>query len=350
MSEYSKRKHDGQSLPLYNKRPYYGDVNPGTEYVEPKLYQQPHFVYDGQQHKNTNFNIWTERKIKAFLDERGGDFDDCTSFEQLVDRAIETEINTGPASRPQLSSAVAAPQQADDGLTPPAPSGPSTGAAATVDADDEYDPLEAFMAEINQEVADNKPNKPAGTDQAEACDEANDPATEYMAVRAARGATSAAAIAANIAAEGYDSDEEVYATAKAMQEQAEGELDSDEERAKAAAARRTIDPLAPVDHSLIEYDDFAKDFYAEHPTIAAMTDQQVREHRRELQIYVSGFDPPKPIQTFGQAGFDHLLLGAIKRAGYEKPTAIQAQALPAVLSGRDVLVSFCRYCLPAIEA
>lgn len=60
--------------------------------------------------------------------------------------------------------------------------------------------------------------------------------------------------------------------------------------------------------------------------------------RRELDIHVSGFDPPRPIKTFGQAGFDHLLLGTIKRAGYDAPTAIQAQALPAVLSGRDVLV------------
>lgn len=62
------------------------------------------------------------------------------------------------------------------------------------------------------------------------------------------------------------------------------------------------------------------------------------EYRASLQIHVSGFDPPRPIKSFGQAGFDHLLLGAIKKAGYEAPTAIQAQALPAILSGRDVLV------------
>jgi superfamily II DNA/RNA helicase len=65
---------------------------------------------------------------------------------------------------------------------------------------------------------------------------------------------------------------------------------------------------------------------------------QVNECRRQLEVRVSGYDVPKPIQTFGQAGFDHLLLGAVKRAGYDKPTAIQAQAMPAVLSGRDVLV------------
>lgn len=66
---------------------------------------------------------------------------------------------------------------------------------------------------------------------------------------------------------------------------------------------------------------------------------QVRELRQDLDIHISGFDPPKPVKTFGQAGFDHLLLGAIKKAGYEAPTAIQAQGLPAALSGRDVLVS-----------
>jgi hypothetical protein len=44
-------------------------------------------------------------------------------------------------------------------------------------------------------------------------------------VRATQAKTSAAAIAASIAAEGYDSDEEVYATAKALQGEGEEELD-----------------------------------------------------------------------------------------------------------------------------
>jgi hypothetical protein len=81
-------------------------------------------------------------------------------------------------------------------------------------------------------------------------------------------------------------------------------------------------PLTPPPHT-----------HTQHPL------PQVRDLRRDLDIHVSGFDAPRPVKTFGQAGFDHLLLGTIKRAGYEAPTAIQAQALPAVLSGRDVLVS-----------
>jgi hypothetical protein len=76
-----------------------------------------------------------------------------------------------------------------DQPAPAAPAAPAAAAAAPAaaaadDDDDEYDPLEAFMAEINQEVAENRPNKPAGAQQAAAaCDEAADPATEYMAVR-----------------------------------------------------------------------------------------------------------------------------------------------------------------------
>lgn len=50
--------------------------------------------------------------------------------------------------------------------------------------DDDYDPLESFMAEINQEVAANKPGA-AGPrpDAALACDDVADPAAEYMEVR-----------------------------------------------------------------------------------------------------------------------------------------------------------------------
>lgn len=60
--------------------------------------------------------------------------------------------------------------------------------------------------------------------------------------------------------------------------------------------------------------------------------------RRQLGVRVSGFDAPRPVKTFQQFGFDGAVLGAIRKAGFTAPTAIQAQALPAVLSGRDVLV------------
>ena len=55
-------------------------------------------------------------------------------------------------------------------------------------------------------------------------------------------------------------------------------------------------------------------------------------------MHVVGVDPPRPIERFGQAGaLDAGTLKALKKAGYSAPTPIQAQALPALMSGRDVL-------------
>jgi hypothetical protein len=62
--EQFKRKLEGQSLPLHTKRPYHGDVRPGEEYVEPKLYQQPNYSHD-TPHGSTDFRQWQEAEIKV---------------------------------------------------------------------------------------------------------------------------------------------------------------------------------------------------------------------------------------------------------------------------------------------
>ncbi|MBX3600673.1 MAG: DEAD/DEAH box helicase [Rubrivivax sp.] len=45
------------------------------------------------------------------------------------------------------------------------------------------------------------------------------------------------------------------------------------------------------------------------------------------------------INGFGALGLDDTLVRAVQAAGYEQPTAVQAQALPAALQGRDLMVS-----------
>lgn len=45
----------------------------------------------------------------------------------------------------------------------------------------------------------------------------------------------------------------------------------------------------------------------------------------------------RPILSFGYLGFSEQLLDLISRNNFEKPTPIQAEALPAALSGRDVV-------------
>jgi ATP-dependent RNA helicase DDX42 len=52
---------------------------------------------------------------------------------------------------------------------------------------------------------------------------------------------------------------------------------------------------------------------------------------------VKGRNIPKPILSFAYLGFSEQLLDLISRNNFEKPTPIQSEALPAALSGRDVV-------------
>ncbi len=67
----------------------------------------------------------------------------------------------------------------------------------------------------------------------------------------------------------YGSDDEVYALASAVDA---ADPQYEEER---SADKKAIEPLPPVDHSNIEYDDFGKDFYEESAEVTAMTPAEV---------------------------------------------------------------------------
>ena len=54
-------------------------------------------------------------------------------------------------------------------------------------------------------------------------------------------------------------------------------------------------------------------------------------------LQVSGIAAPKPVCSFAHYNFDEKLTDAIRKAGYTEPTPIQAQAVPAALSGRDII-------------
>ncbi|MBS0310107.1 MAG: DEAD/DEAH box helicase, partial [Proteobacteria bacterium] len=43
--------------------------------------------------------------------------------------------------------------------------------------------------------------------------------------------------------------------------------------------------------------------------------------------------------SFSELGLDPLILKSVLAAGYENATPVQMQAIPAALSGRDLLVS-----------
>ncbi|KAK9845852.1 hypothetical protein WJX81_004205 [Elliptochloris bilobata] len=298
------------------KRPALASVAPGRERAQPRVFQEgPGFGFVREEVRVTDFTEWTEQEIKAFLDGRGEDHDDCRSFSELVLRAQECEYSTGPATKADPPAHAAAPNGQGDWAE-----------------EEEADPLDAFMAEINAEVRQDKPAaaKPAA---ALALDD-DDNVADFLEGQQAKRRSAAAAAAMD---SGYNSDEEVYAVARAIDADEEADNQDPGMAAAAAADRKRIDPLPPVDHDSISYEDFAKDFYEEAADVAAMPPAEVAALRRELAVRVSGFDAPKPVTRFEQLGLDAGLLGAIRTAGYTKPTPIQAQALPAALSGRDVL-------------
>ncbi|KAK7925220.1 hypothetical protein WMY93_007530 [Mugilogobius chulae] len=96
--------------------------------------------------------------------------------------------------------------------------------------------------------------------------------------------------------------------------------------------------LEPVDHGKIEYESYRKNFYVEVPELAKMSPEEVIAYRAELEgITVKGKGCPKPIRTWVQCGVSMKILNSLKKHNYEKPTPIQAQAIPAIMSGRDLI-------------
>lgn len=88
---------------------------------------------------------------------------------------------------------------------------------------------------------------------------------------------------------------------------------------------KIIDPLPPIDHSTIEYENFEKNFYQEHEEIKSLSREQVEELRKTLGIKVSGYNPTKPVCSFAHFNFDEQLMKAIRKSEFTQPTPIQAQ-------------------------
>ncbi|CCG20663.1 Dbp2 protein [Candida orthopsilosis Co 90-125] len=100
---------------------------------------------------------------------------------------------------------------------------------------------------------------------------------------------------------------------------------------------------------------FEKNFYTEHPNVAARSDADIEAFRNKNEMSVQGHDIPHPITTFDEAGFPDYVLNELKAQGFPKPTAIQCQGWPMALSGRDMVGiaatgsgKTLSYCLPGI--
>lgn len=115
------------------------------------------------------------------------------------------------------------------------------------------------------------------------------------------------------------------------------DADPDDILAMASKARKKKD-LPTINYAKIQLEPFRKSFYTEPAELSEMTDAELADLRLELDgIKVSGKDVPKPVQKWSHCGLDVRSSDVIRKLGYERPTAIQMQAIPAIMSGRDVI-------------
>lgn len=170
--------------------------------------------------------------------------------------------------------------------------------AMDVDAEEDIDPLDVFMANLEQAELKKsaKPVKKPKKDQ------------QPVAY--------------------FSDDDNVY----------NAEAGGKDDNILAMATKRKKKDIPSVDYSKMELVPIRKDFWVEPAELSALTEAEVTELRSELDgIKVKGKNVPKPVQKWAQCGLTRQTLDIISQLGYEKPTSIQMQAIPALMSGRDVV-------------
>ncbi|CAK0890723.1 unnamed protein product, partial [Prorocentrum cordatum] len=90
-----------------------------------------------------------------------------------------------------------------------------------------------------------------------------------------------------------------------------------------------------------DYKPVKTEFYQPHPEIESLSAEEVaglRTHPgRPIQITPRRSACPSPATSFAHLGLPEAITACLRKAGYAQPTPIQSQALPAALSGRDVI-------------
>merc|ERR1719424_1682813 len=98
-----------------------------------------------------------------------------------------------------------------------------------------------------------------------------------------------------------------------------------------------------------------KNFYRETTEVRNMDAAEVDRVRKEKEISIMDGRAPNPIVRFEYAGFPRAVHDTLIAQGFTAPTAIQCQAWPIALSGKDLIGiadtgsgKTCAFLLPAI--
>lgn len=213
--------------------------------------------------------------------------------------------------------------------TPPKKEEPKVPIPVVIDVDevkdDDEDPLDAYMKGVNEEVK--KINK-MSKDPTKTLAGANQTTSNLVIVTG------------NVKNQTKEikKGELIEQNQDGLEYSSEEELEDIKDTAANVAAMSKKKELPKVDHTTVTYSDFKKCFYFEVPEISKMTPEQVDAYRIDLEgILVKGKGCPRPIRTWAQCGVSKKEMDVLKKLNFDKPTPIQCQAIPAIMSGRDLI-------------
>nr|KAG5705142.1 hypothetical protein BaRGS_030859 [Batillaria attramentaria] len=134
-----------------------------------------------------------------------------------------------------------------------------------------------------------------------------------------------------------DQHSELKKKAEARKETAKEKLLKEEQKIlESVAESKALKGVAELAKG-IEYTDPIKTGWRPPRYILARPDWKHEKVRKKWHILVEGDDKPPPIKTFREMKFPKAILNGLKKKGIEKPTPIQIQGIPTVLSGRDMI-------------
>lgn len=59
-----------------------------------------------------------------------------------------------------------------------------------------------------------------------------------------------------------------------------------------------VEQLPPLEHGIIDYEPFNKEFYEEHKEVSGLSHEDAEAKKKAMAIRTSGFDVPRQISTF----------------------------------------------------
>lgn len=221
--------------------------------------------------------------------------------ERILQQSMAMQVDEKEAEKPAVSETK---EEVLDPTPPVASVEPVKTEPDEMDVDEDVDPLDAFMGDLQGPPASNVSNG--------------------MASRKTNNTKP------------QDQEPEVYFSDDEYDYMNKGE--DNPGNILAIAAKKKKKDIPTIDYSKIDLQPIRKNFWFEPYELSQLTEAEVQELRLDLDgIKVSGKDVPKPVQKWSHGGLTKPMLEIVEQLGYEKPTPIQMQALPVIMSGRDVI-------------